>query len=233
MEQMCSTPTLVVSGGGGAFLHPTHCLGEEDLQNVAGTGGRKYTRSAEYPSSEISEGLSWLNLTKFRARNWRFDVIGGLIYLALAHSLFTDCSVEQAHSGNVKDASALYILRSWFQDTSSAMKLMITGSKLSFFVLLSLYMGRGDEVINLEDAKIIYNQFSRLLSPSQIAHTIALSHPPYTECDSRPAFSGKQIPHTRSIKCIIGLLTSTKTCNNIKSPAAYVYTTYMKICPIL
>lgn len=138
-EQMCSTPTLVVSGGGGAFLHPTHCLGEEDLQNVAGTGGRKYTRSAEYPSSEISEGLSWLNLTKFRARNWRFDVIGGLIYLALAHSLFTDCSVEQAHSGNVKDASALYILRSWFQDTSSAMKLMITGSKLSFFVLLSLW----------------------------------------------------------------------------------------------
>ena len=138
-DDLYSTPTLVVSGGGGAFLHPTHCLGEEDLQKVAGTGGKDYIRKAEYPSVEVSKGLSYQNLTKFRARNWRFDVIGGLIYLALAHSLFTDCIVEHASSKKIHDADALYILQSWFHDTSSAMKLMITGSKLSLFVLLSLW----------------------------------------------------------------------------------------------
>ena len=138
-DEMCSTPTLIVSGGGGAFLHPTHCLGAEDLQNVAGTGGSNYTRKAEYPSVEVSKGLSWLNLTKFRARNWRFDVIGGLIYLVLAHSLFSDCSIEQGHSKNVHGYDAVYILQSWFHDTSLAMQLMITGSKLSLFVLLALW----------------------------------------------------------------------------------------------
>ena len=137
-DEMCSTPTLIVSGGGGAFLHPTHCLGAEDLQNVAGTAGSNYTRKAEYPSVEVSKGLSWLNLTKFRARNWRFDVIGGLIYLALAHSLFSDCSIEQGHSKNVHGLDAVYILQSWFHDTSVAMQLMITRSN-PLFVLLTLW----------------------------------------------------------------------------------------------
>jgi hypothetical protein len=30
---------LVISGGGGAFLHPTHCLGGKRLTSVAGTNG--------------------------------------------------------------------------------------------------------------------------------------------------------------------------------------------------
>jgi hypothetical protein len=83
---------MVIAGGGGAFLHPTHCLGQHPLAFVAGTQGKSYTRAAAYPSARVSRLLSYQIPFKFRSRNWRFDLIGGLAYLALAHPLFTTCA---------------------------------------------------------------------------------------------------------------------------------------------
>ena len=95
-------------------------------------------------------------------------------------------------------------------------------------------MGRGDEVINLEDAKIIYNQFSRLLSPiTDRPYDSALSsavHRVWLET----RISGKTNPTHALDKVyywIINLYFKVEFYS--KSPAAYVYTTYMKICPIL
>lgn len=84
-------PMLVISGGGGAFLHPTHCLGNETLHNVAGTNHTSYDRVVCYPNEKISSSLSIQNLFQFRKRNWKFDAIGGLLYLAIAHPLFSGC----------------------------------------------------------------------------------------------------------------------------------------------
>ena len=51
-------PILIVSGGGGAFLHPTHCFQEDEIK----VGGDDYKRVAAYPSTNVSLQLSWLNL---------------------------------------------------------------------------------------------------------------------------------------------------------------------------
>ena len=136
-----SNPTLVVSGGGGAFLHPTHCLGEDILEGVAGTNGQNYVRAAAYPKADVSAELSWLNLTKFRVRNWRFDVIGGLTYLLLAHPLFADCTVENSHSLEaVKNANVWYVFVSFLQDSAVAVGVMVSSSKLALFVALCLWL---------------------------------------------------------------------------------------------
>ena len=51
-------PILIVSGGGGAFLHPTHCFQDDKIK----VGGDDYKRVAAYPSTNVSLQLSWLNL---------------------------------------------------------------------------------------------------------------------------------------------------------------------------
>ena len=141
-----NSPTLIISGGGGAFLHPTHIIGDEILNNVAGTGGKTYSRDAAYPTSETSQALSWLNFTKFRKRNWRFDAIGGTIYLLLAHSLFTDCSVVPTaldkatmaftdSNNNILDMFALFC-----QNIYASVGVVISGSQLSLFVSVCLWI---------------------------------------------------------------------------------------------
>ena len=52
-------PVLIVSGGGGAFLHPTHCF-QDEIQ--VGEERHNYSRVCAYPSSKVSRNLSWMNL---------------------------------------------------------------------------------------------------------------------------------------------------------------------------
>ena len=136
-----STPTLIVSGGGGAFLHPTHIIGDEILYNVAGTDGQNYSRDVAYPTSKTSQMLSWLNLTKFRRRNWRFDVIGGTVYVLLAHSLFTDCSVVSTTLAGADDISnnIFEMVSTFCYHTYVAVGVIISGSQLSLFMVFILW----------------------------------------------------------------------------------------------
>jgi len=80
-------PQLVVSGGGGAFLHPTHCFHPK----IVGNNGKPYKRVAAYPSVLVSRSLSFSNLTHFRKKNWLFDMVSGMLYFMLVVSCLPVC----------------------------------------------------------------------------------------------------------------------------------------------
>jgi len=71
-------PDLIISGGGGAFLHPTHIDPE-----VPG-----YKRVSAYPSPAISRALALRNPLQFRRRNWAFEILlGTFMVLMVAPAL--------------------------------------------------------------------------------------------------------------------------------------------------
>jgi hypothetical protein len=80
---------FVTSGGGGAFLHPTHQL-EKDV-SVRWNGRKvpltlatkdKSSEPAVYPAMDVSQRLLWRNLW-FAITNWDFSILMGLVYLAV------------------------------------------------------------------------------------------------------------------------------------------------------
>eukprot|EP00668_Euglena_longa_P012381 GGOE01014827.1.p1 GENE.GGOE01014827.1~~GGOE01014827.1.p1 ORF type:complete len:1302 (+),score=336.56 GGOE01014827.1:430-3906(+) len=77
-------PTLVVSGGGGAFLHPTHIF----EGGVMEYDGQPYRRVAAYPPPKVSRSYGVLNVLRFRQVNWHFDVVGGSLYFLFVHTAF-------------------------------------------------------------------------------------------------------------------------------------------------
>ena len=83
-------PELIVSGGGGAFLHPTHVF-ENEIK--VGVHQADYKRVSCYPDERISYRLSFLNILHFRWRNWRLDIVWGGMYFLLAYSLFPLCGL--------------------------------------------------------------------------------------------------------------------------------------------
>jgi hypothetical protein len=84
---------FITSGGGGAFLHPTHQLTDEiplqwqgdkpvvvSLKTDPATGAAAATPAC-YPSREISKSLLWRNVW-FPVTNWDFAILmGGIYYL--------------------------------------------------------------------------------------------------------------------------------------------------------
>ena len=129
-------PVLIISGGGGAFLHPTHCLGNTMLENVAGTDNTNYQRAAAYPSSATSASMSIQNIFKFRKRNWKFDLIGGFIYLLLAHPLFAGCSLMSTIDNNDGTNIVLHFMS---DVVFVALPKLLSSSTLSTFVILILW----------------------------------------------------------------------------------------------
>ena len=81
---------LIVSGGGGAFLHPTHPFSAP----LRGYNGRVYPHARSYPSAEVSRKITFGNLIKFRKKNWRFDVLGGVMYFVLIISVLPLCGLS-------------------------------------------------------------------------------------------------------------------------------------------
>ncbi|MEH2609623.1 metallophosphoesterase [Bradyrhizobium sp. AZCC 1693] len=73
---------FITSGGGGAFLHPTHQLESSVVVNWVGTS-RTLGLAAAYPSFDVSRQLVWRNLL-FAIKNWDFSVLMGLVYWLLA-----------------------------------------------------------------------------------------------------------------------------------------------------
>ena len=89
-------PVLVVSGGGGAFLHPTHVPTPAPI-NVR---GQRYTRTACYPSVPTSRNYALLNIFGFRQRNWRFDIMGVAVHFLLVVSFFPICQLGSVIHAN-------------------------------------------------------------------------------------------------------------------------------------
>jgi hypothetical protein len=82
---------FITSGGGGAFLHPTHQLQPTVDVELLGTPQKLTLASisdtgpepAVYPPFDVSRDLVWRNLF-FAFTNWDFSVLMGLVYWLLA-----------------------------------------------------------------------------------------------------------------------------------------------------
>ena len=84
-------PILIVSGGGGAFLHGTHTPSAAPID----VRGDLYARSTSYPSVSTSRAYALLNIFGFRKRNWRFDIFGGGVYFLLVASVLPLCHLDE------------------------------------------------------------------------------------------------------------------------------------------
>lgn len=80
---------FITSGGGGAFLHPTHQLEQSADIRWCGTKrtlslGKKAgtEEAAVYPSMKVSRKLIWGNL-RFAFKNWDFSILMGIIYFVI------------------------------------------------------------------------------------------------------------------------------------------------------
>ena len=106
-------PELIVSGGGGAFLHPTHTF-----ENEINVGVKKtpFKRVCSYPNEKVSTNLSFLNIWQFRWRNWRLDVVWGLMYFLICWSLFPLCGIMAEFDGHdfSRDLDGFLEFLSWF-----------------------------------------------------------------------------------------------------------------------
>ena len=83
-------PILIVSGGGGAFLHGTHTPTSAPID----VRGDTYVRTTSYPSVSTSRAYALLNIFGFRKRNWRFDIFGGGVYFLLVSSVLPLCQLD-------------------------------------------------------------------------------------------------------------------------------------------
>lgn len=83
-------PELIVSGGGGAFLHGTYTF-KNDV--FFGEKKQKYERVCCYPDEATSLALGWLNLVNFRFRNWRLDAVWAVASFGIASSLLPMCGI--------------------------------------------------------------------------------------------------------------------------------------------
>lgn len=86
---------LIVNGCGGAFLHPTHVFAK--FNHFLGCA---YEKKVAYPSFEDSKRIALGNILKFRKKNWRFDVIGGIVYFILVFSTFPQCELDNILQDN-------------------------------------------------------------------------------------------------------------------------------------
>lgn len=93
-------PELVTSGGGGAFLHPTHL----DVE-VPG-----YQRVAVYPAPAISRALALRNPLQFRRRNWAFEILLGTVMVLMVMPALPLCEQTDAVYAAWSTSSAVPVL---------------------------------------------------------------------------------------------------------------------------
>lgn len=83
---------LVVCGGGGAFLHPTHVFTPARFRQRDSRVPGEYRCARAFPTASDSTTICRRNLHAFRNVNSRFDIIGGAIYYVLILSALPRCS---------------------------------------------------------------------------------------------------------------------------------------------
>ncbi len=74
----------ITSGGGGAFLHPTHDFDFEAAFAGEVKGDKDFTVEAQYPDPEVSKNLDWTNLYGFIFRSPYFGFLTAILYVLLA-----------------------------------------------------------------------------------------------------------------------------------------------------
>ena len=131
-------PELIVSGGGGAFLHGTHNFAK-DVKF-----GRKqldYTRVCSYPSEKTSYYLTLRNLYNFRARNWRCDSIFAVLYIGIASSLFPLCGIYADYMVFNPEHRPILFPAYVMMKIGSLMLRIIVSERLSFFFCCVILFG--------------------------------------------------------------------------------------------
>ncbi|KAG3116671.1 hypothetical protein PI124_g5888 [Phytophthora idaei] len=127
-----SAEHLIISGGGGAFLHPTHIPSSK----LASNGGT-YEQKLCYPPAHISRRYAVLNVFGFRRLNWRFDAIGGVGYFALVISMFPRCSVGSIYAAATRwDAAAQF-----YHELVHVLYDMVTTSYVSLVCSIVMLVG--------------------------------------------------------------------------------------------
>ncbi len=91
----------ITSGGGGAFLHPTHGIVESAFRESENRGTHKRYDVKAYPSKQTSWWLAWRNLA-FPLWNPWFGLITGGLYLLYAWFLLA--GIERGHSHSLSEA---------------------------------------------------------------------------------------------------------------------------------
>ena len=117
----------ITSGGGGAFLHPTHGPEVEELPErsedyaAAAIAPCTFTRRASYPDAKTSRALTWQNFF-FPFRNWKFGMLIASLYVLLAWTTLTDISKEptlvralgKAASNTIRTPAATFLVLLFF-----------------------------------------------------------------------------------------------------------------------
>ncbi|KAF5792364.1 putative calcineurin-like phosphoesterase domain, ApaH type, metallo-dependent phosphatase [Helianthus annuus] len=120
---------LLVNGGGGAFLHPTHVF-----SNHIEAYGTTYETEATYPSVQDSIRLAKDNIDKFRIENRQFDFVGGIIYFILTFSMFPLCDLDHI----LQDDTISGHMKNLFGAVWDAFMYMVGQSYVSFVGALIL-----------------------------------------------------------------------------------------------
>jgi len=79
----------ITSGGGGAFLHPTHGLDVATIESKTSSGSQTFTLKESWPSLTASRRLCLWNLL-FLFKNWRFGIAPALGYLLTAWAVLAE-----------------------------------------------------------------------------------------------------------------------------------------------
>ncbi|CAI5732946.1 unnamed protein product [Peronospora farinosa] len=128
-EHKRSAEHLIISGGGGAFLHPTHIASPSLVSN-----GGTYEHKMSYPPAHVSRRYAVLNVFGFRRLNWRFDAIGGVGYFVLVFSMFPRCSVGSIYAAATRWEAA----SQFYQELVHLLFDMVTTSTVSLLCCIGM-----------------------------------------------------------------------------------------------
>jgi hypothetical protein len=145
-------PIYVVSGGGGAFVHATYQPGQRLT-----IYGEEHDRAACYPPPK--KRYAWRWILRFRLANWKFDIMGSLVYCFIVLPLLPVTNFNDARVNKTSDADKALSLEGvyvfWgkvFNDTSDFFVSYWTDSALTFFIaagLCFMFYNETDKVISM------------------------------------------------------------------------------------
>lgn len=81
-ESLSGARQRITSGGGGAYLYPTHPL-TSPITWGTDAHAEELRAACRYPSEEVSKSLRW-KIPTVTIRNWGFAVMAGVVYLLIA-----------------------------------------------------------------------------------------------------------------------------------------------------
>lgn len=141
-ENPDSGVNLVVSGGGGAFLHPTHSFPRQVQEqsaaaaatddDAATTTTTTYQLKSSFPDFATSNLLGFDNFGNgFRTQNWRFDVVGSCLYFSVVASLFPRCGIASRMNLASPTTTHSDVFFAYWQELGSMLVDMVSTGNLS------------------------------------------------------------------------------------------------------